>query len=312
MNAFELQSLTKTFGAVRALDDASATVPVGSVGLLGPNGAGKTTLVKCLLGLVRPSSGRGAVLGLDIAKDPLAIRKRIGYLPEVDCYIPGMTAVEFVGYTGELSGMARRDAVKRAHEVLDYVGIDEERYRRIDTYSTGMRQKVKLAQAIVHDPELLFLDEPTNGLDPEGRERMLALVGDLGTNHGIGIVYSSHLLHDVEEVCSHVLILRDGQVVAQDVIANLRAGTGNGFEVRLKGEAGSFVAFLEGRGALCRETSPGCFRITFAELPSDPAKLVFEAARHESLQVRTFRPVRSTLEDFFLERLESGAGTQNI
>ncbi|MHC5039363.1 MAG: ABC transporter ATP-binding protein [Planctomycetota bacterium] len=290
------------------IDAVSVEIAKGRVGLLGPNGAGKSTLVKCLLGLVRPNGGRGSVLGFDIASNPLAVRQQVGYLPEVDCHIPGQTAAEFVAYAAELTGLSPRDAKKRAHEVLDYVGIGEERYRLVDTFSTGMKQRVKLAQAIVHDPDLLLLDEPTNGLDPEGRERMIALVRDLGKTHGIGLLYSSHLLGDVEAVCDEVVILRMGKVLAQGKIEVLKQQGREGFEVRWKGQGEGFVRRIAEGGVDPVETAPGCLQIhATGEKAQEVWRVVFEAARDEEVQVRLFRPLRSSLEDVFLDALEGEA-----
>lgn len=305
--AIELDRLTKDYGPVRALDAVTAKFAKGRVGLLGPNGAGKTTLLKCLLGLLKPTAGRGAVLGIGVEENPLAVRQRVGYVPETQGYISGLTAAEFVIYAGELSGMPPREARKRAHEVLDYVGLGEERYRLVDTFSTGMKQKVKLAQAVVHDPELLLLDEPTNGLDPEGRERMLALVKDLGTAHGLGIIYSSHLLGDVEEVCQQVVILRQGRVAAQGSIEALRRSEAGLFEVRLKGETSAFLQEISAAGGRWQEKGPGHYRLDFGESERAPSRLVFEAAWRTRAQVRSFRPVRSTLEDVFIETIEEVA-----
>ena len=305
MAVIELDRLSKRFGPVTALDDVTLQIDKAKVGLLGPNGAGKSTLVKCLLGLVQASAGTARVLGMDIASNPLEVRQRVGYLPEVDCHVPGLTAAEFVAYAGELSGLQPKDAIKRAHEVLDYVGLGEERYRVVDTYSMGMRQRVKLAQAIVHDPDLLFLDEPTNGLDPEGRETMLALVKELGEIHGIGLLYSSHLLGDVEAVCDKVVILQAGKVVAQDELASLKQDRGEGAEVRVKGKVGDFLLRVSGSGLSVDEKSPGCFRVSGTASEGKPLwRVVFEEARASRVQLRSFRPIRSTLEDVFLDALE--------
>jgi ABC-2 type transport system ATP-binding protein len=308
MYAIELDRLSKRFGSVKALDAVSLKIGKGRVGLLGPNGAGKTTLVKCVLGLLQPSEGRGAVLGRGIDADPLGIRTRVGYLPEKDCHIPGMTAAEFVAFVAELSGLPPRDAKKRAHEVLDYVGIDEERYRLVDTFSTGMKQKVKFAQAIAHDPELLLLDEPTNGLDPEGRDRMLALVRDIGEAHGIGIVYSSHLLGDVEAVCKDVVILSQGKVLAQGRIEDLKKGETEAYEVQVKGDLDKFLGLLSEKGLEAEEKTPGCYRLRCPDADKAIGELVFTAARDSGVQLRSFRPIRSTLEEVFMDALESGFG----
>ena len=176
----------------------------------GPNGAGKSTLLKSLLGFLVPEKGAMRVLGLDVATSPLEIRERIGYMPESDAHIPGMNAVSFVAYCGQLSGLPAVDAMQRAHEVLYYVGLGEARYRNVETYSTGMKQRIKLAQAIVHDPDLLFLDEPTNGMDPKGRDEMLELIHDLAHNKGVNLILSSHLLPDVEYTCDHVVVMDKG------------------------------------------------------------------------------------------------------
>src|SRR5205085_12016340 len=196
-----LDDVTVAYGANRALRDVSSSFASGAVGLLGPNGAGKSTMIKALLGFLVPERGRMRVLGLDVADAPLDIRARVGYMPESDAHIPGMNAVSFVAYCGELAGLPAVDAMPRAHEVLHYVGLGEARYRNIDTYSTGMKQRIKLAQALVHDPDLLFLDEPTNGMDPKGREEILELIHDLAHNKNVSLILSSHLLPDVEFTC---------------------------------------------------------------------------------------------------------------
>lgn len=194
MSIVDIERLSVVFGTQSALREVDATFAPGASGLLGPNGAGKSTLLKTLLGFVRPTGGSMRVLGLDASREPLAIRARLGYMPESDAHIPGMSAVTFVAYCAQLSGLPQTDAVRRAHEVLYYVGLGEARYRNLETYSTGMRQRIKLAQALVHDPDLLFLDEPTNGMDPKGREEMLALIRDLAHNKGVNLILSSHLL----------------------------------------------------------------------------------------------------------------------
>ena len=210
--AVTLERVSVVYGKNAALRDVTVTFPKGAVGLLGPNGAGKSTMLKALLGFIPPVSGRLEVLGLDVAKQPLEVRARLGYMPENDGHIPGMNAVTFVGYCGQLGGAAEADAMQRAHEVLYYVGLGEARYRNVETYSTGMKQRIKLAQAMVHDPDLLFLDEPTNGMDPKGRDEMLELVRDLAHNKGINLILSSHLLPDVEYTCDHVVVLDKGAV----------------------------------------------------------------------------------------------------
>src|SRR5215210_3880562 len=210
-----LDAVTVIYGDNKALKNVSAKFAAGAVGLLGPNGAGKSTMLKALLGFVKPDEGRMTVLGMNVAQQPLMIRARIGYMPESDAHIPGMNAVSFVAYCGQLAGLPAVDAMQRAHEVLYYVGLGEARYRNIETYSTGMKQRIKLAQALVHDPDLLFLDEPTNGMDPKGRDEMLDLIRDLGHNKNVNLILSSHLLPDVEYTCDRVVVMDKGRIAAQ-------------------------------------------------------------------------------------------------
>src|ERR1700737_1894474 len=197
---FQLENVTKTYGPIRALDNLSVSVPTGAIGLLGPNGSGKTTMIRTLLGLIPVDKGVG----------------------------------EIVAYAGQLVGMSSKDAMQRAHEVLDYVGLGEARYRNVETYSTGMKQRIKLASAIVHDPRLLILDEPTNGMDPAGREEVLELASDLARNKGMSLLFSSHLLPDVESVCDYVVVLGGGRLLAEGKIRDLKKGHERCFELRLK------------------------------------------------------------------------------
>src|SRR5687767_5578892 len=243
-----LERVGVRYGTQWALSDVSAAFPAGAVGLLGPNGAGKSTMLKALLGLIKPDNGRIRVLDFDVAVAPLEIRARVGYMPENDAQIPGMTAVSFVAYCAELSGLPAADAMQRAHEVLYYVGLGEARYRNVETYSTGMKQRVKLAQALVHDPDLLLLDEPTNGLDPEGREEMLALIKDVSARRQMSLILCSHLLHDVERVCESVIVFNLGQVAARGTLAELTGTRRSVYEVRLKGDAAAFLTDLKDHG----------------------------------------------------------------
>src|SRR6185369_5838403 len=219
----EAQSLTKTFGTVHALDQVNLTVTPGAIGLLGPNGAGKSTFMKCLLQLQPITSGSAKLLGREVGREGREIRKRVGYTPEQDCHIHGMVGCEYVTYCAQLCGLPFQAARQRAHEMLDFVGMGQERYRKIDSYSTGMRQRLKLAQAIVHDPEIVFLDEPTNGLDPKGQVQILELVQSLWKVHGICVVLSSHLLHDVDRICEQIIIIARGRVLVHDTLQNLKA-----------------------------------------------------------------------------------------
>src|SRR5689334_2872737 len=238
-----LDNVTVEFGRNRALNGVTAAFVPGAVGLLGPNGAGKSTMIKSLLGFIVPLQGQMRVLGLDVAVSPVEIRARIGYMPENDAHIPGLTAVQFVSYCGELAGLPRADATQRAHEVLYYVGLGEARYRNVETYSTGMKQRIKLAQALVHDPDLLFLDEPTNGMDPKGRDEMLELVRDLAHNKGVNLILSSHLLPDVEYTCDHVVVMDKGTIATAGPIQALKQPRGRVYELRVK--APSLQVFVE-------------------------------------------------------------------
>src|SRR5215472_6141818 len=210
----EVDGVTKTYGKIEALSGLSVALPEGPIGLLGPNGAGKTTMIRTLLGLIAMDSGKGRVMGMDIHAERLAIRQAAGFVPEDDGLFPGMIGVASVAYAGELVGMGPKDALQRAHEVLDYVGLGEARYRRVESYSSGMKQRLKIASAIVHDPRLLILDEPTNGMDPAGRDDVLELTRDLARNKGMSLLFSSHLLPDVEAVCDYVMVLGSGRLLA--------------------------------------------------------------------------------------------------
>jgi ABC-2 type transport system ATP-binding protein len=294
------EDLSVSYGSLRALAGVSGEFVAGPTGLLGPNGAGKTTLLKTLLGFLKPDGGRITAFGLDPAVAPLEVRRRIGYMPEVDCHLPGMTAAAFVAFAGELSGMPRDEAISRAHEVLYYVGLGEARYRKVETYSTGMKQRVKLAQALVHDPDLLLLDEPTNGLDPQGRDDMLDLVADVSSRRGLSLVLCSHLLPDVERVCSRVIVFNKGQVAARGTIAELTGPRRSMFDVRLKGDVAAFLAVLRARGGESRDSEKG-LRVSLGE--GEGPDVVFRAAREAGVQVRYLRPAGETLEDVFLTAL---------
>jgi ABC-2 type transport system ATP-binding protein len=292
-----LDGVTVSYGKNRALKGVSAQFARGAVGLLGPNGAGKSTMLKALLGFIKPTEGRMTVLGLDVAEHPLEIRSRIGYMPESDAQIPGMNAVSFVGYCGQLAGLGSVDAMQRAHEVLYYVGLGEARYRNVETYSTGMKQRIKLAQALVHDPDLLFLDEPTNGMDPKGRDEMLELIHDLGHNKNVNLILSSHLLPDVEFTCDHIIVMDKGQVVAQGPIDELKGPTGRVFELRIKGNLPDFIELLRANGLECHSTDEDVMRV-FVPAGRDPRE-IFQLATGHGAQVRHLRPSIPTLEDVF-------------
>ncbi len=296
-----LKNISLFFGTTAALDNLSLEVQGGAVGLLGPNGAGKSTLIKVLLGFLKPNRGTAEVFGMDIEKRPLEIRKQIGYMPEDECLIPGMTAVQFVSYAGELCGMPRRDALQRAHEVLYYVGLDEERYRTVDEYSAGMKQRVKLAQTLIHDPKLLLLDEPTNGMDTTGREEMLELVKDIATNKGINVVLSSHLLPDVEFACEEIITLSHGSLVAQGQIDTLKKNKGHAYDLKIIGDVDTYIASLK-RHNCGIEMLPGKrLRVTAQNGEKRDTRFFFKLAYETGVQLRQLREVKHSLEDIFAE-----------
>ncbi len=300
----QAEGLTKRFGDVLALDGLTVAMPEGAVGLLGPNGAGKTTFLRLLLGLLRPTAGRATVLGLDSAARPLAIRERIGYMPEHDCLIPEATGIGLVAYMGRVSGLRRNTALSRAHDMLDFVGVGEERYRKVGEYSTGMKQRVKLAQALVHDPDLFLFDEPTAGLDPEGRSEMLTLLRAIARMEGKNLLVSSHLLPDVEDICRHVVIINGGRVIAGGPLEVLLAGGMNTLHVRIRGDADAFVGALQARG-LAAEVQPGLVQVPREE---GAEGTIFEAALEAGVQVRYLGVAARTLEEVFLQIVEGDEG----
>ena len=297
----ELKNVSLFYGTNAALDNLSIEVQGGAVGLLGPNGAGKSTLLKTLLGFVEPSQGRAAVFGLDVKTDPLGIRRQVGYMPEDECLIPGMNAIQLVSYAGELCGMPSRDAMQRAHEVLYYVGLDEERYRPIDGYSVGMKQRVKLAQALIHDPHLLLLDEPTNGMDTNGRDEMLELVKDIAVDKGINVILSSHLLPDVEYACSEIIALSHGSVIIQGQIDTLKKDKGQAFDLRVVGDDEAYIAALERHNYRIEVRPDKHLRVTSGSQEQTDTKFFFQLAYNTGVQLRQMREVRHSLEDVFAE-----------
>lgn len=294
--------LTVRYGSKTAIDDLSVEVPEGCVGLLGANGAGKTTLLNTLLGFLRPRVGDCRVLGLDVAADPLKIRQLVGLMPERDCHIPGMNAVTFVAYAGELAGMPAPEAMRRAHEMLEYVGLGEARYRNVETYSTGMKQRIKLAQALVHGPKLIFLDEPTNGLDPAGRDHMLNLVRSISHGKDVNVIVSSHILPDIERVCDSVVVLRSGRLAQQGSVASLKETEGRQIDVELRFPSAEFLAAMERRGAQLVSELGATYRLRLEQ--ENPGREVFAAALETRAEVRGFKPATRSLEDVFMEAVE--------
>jgi ABC-2 type transport system ATP-binding protein len=294
-----LRQVTKRYGAVHALRGLDGVVRGRVVGLLGPNGAGKSTLLKCLLGLL-PHDGEARVLGLSASRDGAQIRDRVGYMAESDAFLNGLSAVELCAYAAELSGLPRTEAMQRAHAALYYAGLGEKRYADVETYSTGMKQRVKLAQALVHDPELLFLDEPTNGLDPRAREEMLQLIAELPQRRGCRIVLSTHLLPDVDRLCDEVVILHQGQLRYAGPLAALRArgGTDRELKVEVREDGVRLADALVAARAQIRWAGP---RSLAALLPEGmrPAE-VLRIAAAAGVQVRGLEPDRESMEQAFL------------
>lgn len=294
----ETSGLAKAFGEIRAVDDLSVAIPEGAVGLVGPNGAGKTTFLRLLLGLLRPTAGRGKVLGKDIS-DGLAVRERIGYMPEHDCLVPEMTGIGLVAHMGRVSGLDKDTAMGRAHDVLQFVGVEQERYRKIAEYSTGMKQKVKLAQAMVHDPPLYIFDEPTTGLDPRGRSEMLRLLERIAATPGRNVILSSHLLPDVESICRHVVILDGGRQVAAGDIRTLLSGSEARLRVDVRGDREGVARALREMGFELEVAGSGLRIVRRDGLEA----AVFRAARDLSAEVRYMGAEIRSLEELFLELL---------
>jgi ABC-2 type transport system ATP-binding protein len=258
----DLERVSRWYGNFQALREVTMRLRPGRIGLLGPNGAGKSSLLKILLGLLPPSSGTGRVLGQDLVGAGAKLRRAIGYMPESDGLVPGLSGVEYVSLAGELSGMPRREARRRAHEVLTYLELEDARYRRLEEYSTGMKQRLKLASALVHDPPVLLLDEPTSGLDPAGRNAMLDLLRALGTEHGKSLILCTHLLGDVERVCEMVLILHKGQVLRQGTVHELCACRQDRYRLQIQGEPTAFREELLLEGAqILEDNGKGRWRV---------------------------------------------------
>ncbi len=295
------------YDRVIALDSFSVSLPQGIIGMLGPNGSGKSTFVKVAMGLKLPDRGTLKINNMIPWMNIDFLRDSIGYMPEYDCLIDELNAITFVSYFGRISGLTKEDSIMRSHTILDFVGIEEERYRKIASYSTGMRQRIKLAQALVHDPPILFLDEPTEGMDPEGREEMLDLVSKIGKS-GKTIVICSHLLHEVEKVAEHIVIMNEGKVINSGSIEKVLAGEKETVQIRLNGDPKDIKSFmdyvLKHFSIINSKTSGGKLYLVIKGLESD--REFFKIAKEHSLQIRAFRPHVRNLEDFFMMSFEGG------
>lgn len=320
-NLLTLNNIYFDYKNTKALKGVELKIGKGIYGLLGPNGAGKTTLMKIILGFLSPSQGSGTVLGFDILSDSQKIRQQIGYMPETECLIPGMDGVSITAYLGELSGMPKEEAMKRAHEVLYYVGLEEARYRKADTYSSGMKQRLKLATAIVHDPKLLFLDEPTSGMDPNSRREVLDLIKDISNKKNMDIIISSHILSDIEYTCDTALIMDKGRIISSKLISDIdsanmdkigvsteenitKSKQVNIFEIKVKGEVEKLVEDL--KDIKIKKDNKGNTQLIF--LQSFDTTEIFRQSILKGVQIRHFKKRKATLEDTFVSAIgESNA-----
>jgi ABC-2 type transport system ATP-binding protein len=301
----ELDNLSRWYGNFHALKDITTRLMPGRIGLLGPNGAGKSTLLKILLGLLPPSSGSGRVLGHDIRTAGAELRRGIGYMPEADGLVPGLLGVDYVALAGELYGMPRREARRRAHEVLTYLDLEEARYRRLEEYSTGMKQRLKLAQALVHDPPLLLLDEPTSGLDPAGRDSMLDLLHTVGTEHGKSLILCTHLLGDVERVCDTVLILNHGRLLRQGGVAELCPARQDRYRLQIQGDPAAFREELLLEGVtIIEDNKRGRWRV--AVPPGWHTRAFFALANNHGVTIHGLQRDDESLEELFHRVLREG------
>jgi ABC-2 type transport system ATP-binding protein len=322
MSFIHLQDVGRSYGSHQALKNVTLDLAPGRIGLLGPNGAGKSTLLKILLGLLPPSTGSGSVLGHALVEETangkdysalgkwwrtasesfsageMALRRTMGYMPEADALVPGLTGAEYVALAGEMCGMPRKQAQRRAHELLTCLLMEDARYRRLEEYSTGMKQRIKLAQAVVHDPPLLLLDEPTSGLDPAGRDAMLRLLLSLGKDHGKSIILCTHLLQDVERVCETVVILRQGQVLLHGSIAALRASTRDRYRLELLGDVQRFKDELCQEGATVLDDN-GQGKLRVAVPNGWITRAFFSLADNHGVTVRGLQRDEEDLEELF-------------
>jgi len=308
-SVIELEKLSVTFGKRPILRSLDGVLNGKAIGLLGPNGAGKTTLIHTLLGFHAPTSGTARIFGQDIGNNAKQVRSAVGYMPERDSFIAKMSCVHFVRLMAELSGIPAEHALERAHEALFFVGLGEARYRPIDSYSLGMKQLAKLAQAIVHGPKLIILDEPTNGLDPPTRNRMIALIRQIRDGGKARILLSSHLLRDVEECCDEILVLKDGYIAANCNLEEERKANRKFIEIEMRGNR---AAFAEAVGDLgCEYALVGERRVKVIMQDNIAIKDLYRLAHANEVQIRRLNFKRDSLEDIFLKAMENGSEAEN-
>jgi len=298
----ELENLRVPIGKREILHGLNLELTSSTVGLLGPNGAGKSTLINTLLGFWRPSSGAARVFGHDVRTEARQVRALIGYMPENDSFIANMPAITYVRMAAELSGLPPEAALERAHEALFYVGLGEARYRKLGAYSLGMRQMAKLAQAIVHGPKLVILDEPTNGLDPQARLRMIRLILEMKALGAMSILICSHLLRDIEETCEEAVILKAGEIVHHADLEEERASNRRFVEIETEGDDGSFADAVERLGCACAVTAPGKIKTVLTE--GIEIRDLYRLAADRDVQLRRLNYRRDSLEDIFLKAME--------
>jgi ABC-2 type transport system ATP-binding protein len=306
MSVIELKGLEVRLGNRTVLDGLTGELRGRSIGLLGPNGAGKSTLINTLLGFHRPSKGTARVFGLDSYVDRAQIRAGIGYMPENDSFIGNMSGVHFVRYLAELAGLPSRQALERAHEALFYVGLGEVRYRKVNSYSLGMKQLIKLAQALAHGPRLLILDEPTNGLDPIARQRMIQLIKEIREQGSVHLLISSHLLRDIDEICDEVLILKHGRIAELCNIEEERRSNRSFFELETVGATERFSTSVRALGCECASFPGGRIKLVIPDHME--ARDLYVIAAEQGVQIRRMNQRRDSLEDIFLRAMDMEAG----
>ncbi len=303
----ELENLEVRLGNRLILKRLTGSFSGRAIGLLGPNGAGKSTLINTLLGFLTPSTGTARIFGMDVRRQAKEARGLVGYMPENDSFIAGMSGVRFVRLMAELAGLPPQQALERAHEAFFWVGLGEVRYRQIGTYSLGMKQMAKLAQAIAHGPKLLFLDEPTNGLDPPARQRMIQLIQEIRDRGDLHLILSSHLLRDVEDCCDEVLILKDGRVAAFCNLEEERRANRRFLELETRGADAAFVGDVEGLG--CEAAWSGNGKIKLVLPDGVEVRQLYELAAARQVQIRRLNHKRDSLEDIFLKAVEGANGS---